>query len=378
MTEQPSRRLVIVTNVAWFFVSHRLPMAVAAREAGWEVHVVATPDETVPHIRSAGLAFHPLDIGRSGFGVRDGRALRALTALYRELRPSLAHHVTIKSVLLGSLAARDAGVPAVINAYSGLGTLFIARGPLARPRRHLVLRVIAWATRGRNVVSLFQNDDDRQALVSHGVVSMGRTVIIPGSGVDLERFKAGREPDGVPLVVLPARMLRDKGVLEFATAARIVEAEGRIARFALVGPLDPHNASAITQAELDALVGGALTWWGPQADMAAVLAQACVVALPSYGEGLPKVLAEAAAAGRAIVTTDVPGCRDVVEDGVSGLIVPPRDSGALARALARLLDDPALRTRLGAAARRRAEERFDLRAIVRQTLALYDQVVIPS
>ncbi len=288
------------------------------------------------------------------------------------------HHVTIKPALLGSLAAREAGVPAVINAYSGLGTLFLARGPLARARRHLVLRAIAWATRGRNVVSLLQNDDDRQALVDHGVVSKDRTVIIPGSGVDLEQFKAGPEPAGVPLVVLPARMLRDKGVLEFAAAARIIEAEGRMARFALVGPLDPHNASAITQAELDALVGGVLTWWGPQADMAAVLARASVVALPSYGEGLPKVLAEAAAVGRAIVTTDVPGCRAVVEDGVSGLLVPPRDSRALARAVARLLDDPALRTRLGAAARRRAEERFDLRAIVRQTLALYDQVVIPS
>ncbi len=369
------RRVLIVTNVARFFTSHRLAIGVAAREAGWDVHVSARPDETVPVIRDAGLDFHDLDLGRSGIGVRDARTLGQLRRLYRTLRPQLVHHVTIKPVLLGSLAARWERVPAVINAFSGLGTLFLSQGPGAALRRTVALEGIAYATRGRRVFGLFQNPSDRDTIVRRGIVPSERAIIIPGSGVDLERFQVSPEPAGAPVVLLPARMLRDKGIVEFVEAARRIEASGRTARFALVGPLDPDNATGIAADEMGRLVGRSVEWWGGRDDMPEVLSGATIVCLPSYGEGLPKALAEAAASGRAIVTTDVPGCRDAVEDGISGLLVPPRDPGALAAAIGRLLDDPALRSQLGRAARQRAEALFDVRAVARPTLALYDRAV---
>lgn len=372
---RPRGRVVIVCNVAWFFTSHRLPVGVAARDAGWDVHVCAAADETVPVIREAGLTFHDLDVGRSGIGLRDARALGRLRRLYRSLRPDLVHHVTIKPVLLGSLAARSADVPAVINAFSGLGTLFLSRGRAAALRRTLVLQGLAYATRGRRVFGLFQNLSDRDPIVRRGIIPAHRVVIIPGSGVDLDRFHVVPEPSGTPLVVLPARMLRDKGIIEFVQAARLIAASGRSARFALVGPLDPHNVTGLTAAEMQQLVSPPIEWWGERNDMPEVLGSATVVCLPSYGEGLPKALAEAAACGRAIVTTDVPGCRDAVEDGVSGILVPPRAPEALAAAIGRVLDDQGLRSQLGRGARQRAESLFDVRTITRQTLALYDHAV---
>lgn len=370
----PRGRLLIVANVAWFFVSHRLPLGIAAREAGWDVHVAALSDSTVAAITDAGLAFHQLSMSRSGLGASDVGALRRLRQLYRTLEPDLVHHVTIKPVLLGSLAARREGVPAVINAFSGLGTLFLSQGPVAAARRELVLRSIARAGQGRHY-GLFQNASDRDGLVGRGVVAASRAVIIPGSGVDLARFAPTPEPGGTPIVLLPARMLRDKGVIDFVAAAHLLAREGRRARFVLVGRLDPANASAIQEGELRQLASGTVEWWGERCDMPAVLAGATIVCLPSYGEGLPKALAEAAAAGRAIVATDVPGCRDVVQDGVTGLLVPVRDPVALARAIARLLDDPTLRARLASAARVRAESTFDVRQVVQQTLDLYDRAV---
>ena len=365
-------RLLFVANVAWFFTSHRLSHAVAALRAGYDVHVAAAPDETVGAIEAAGIAFHPVPVGRSGgAGWSDLVAGRALLALYRSLRPDIVHHVTMKPVLLGSWAAWVAGVPAVVNAISGLGTLFLAEGRWAALRRRLALGLLRPACARPGVAGIFQNPDDRSVFLRLGIFSPELAVLIPGAGVDLELFRPQPEPPGVPVVVLPGRMLRDKGVLEFVAAAQELARRGVRARFALVGGIDAHNATALTLEELDALARPPVEWWGQRDDMPAVLAGSHVVCLPSYREGLPRALAEAAAAGRAIVTTDVPGCRDVVEDGRNGLLVPPRDAAALAVALERLLGDPGLRARLGQAGRELAVEKFGLGAIIESTLGLY-------
>ncbi len=354
-------------------MSHRLPIAIGARDAGFDVHVAASPDETVATITAAGIPFHPIPLRRGAAGPgADVATLRSLVALYRALRPTLVHHVTFKPVLFGALAARVTGVPHVVSAIAGVGSMFLASGAAARLRAGAVRQLLRAATSGPGHWFIFQNEADRDEFAALGIGHPDRTVLIPGSGVDLQRFQPSDEPPGLPLVVLPARMLRDKGVAEFVDAARQLRHAGVPARFALVGAQDPDNPSALTREELEAWVReGVVEWWGHRADMPDVYRACHVVCLPSYREGRPKALLEAAAAGRCIVTTDVPGCRECVEPGTSGLLVPPRDASALAEALALLLAHPARRAAMGHAARRRAERDFGVGAVVEATLALY-------
>jgi glycosyltransferase involved in cell wall biosynthesis len=253
-----------------------------------------------------------------------------------------------------------------------MGSMFLASGAAARFRASAVRQLLRAATSGRGHWFIFQNEADRAEFAARGIGHPDRTVLIPGSGVDLQRFQASAEPPGVPVVVLPARMLRDKGVAEFVDAARRLRRARVPARFALVGAQDPDNPSALSREELEAWVReGVVEWWGHRADMPEVYRGCHVVCLPSYREGRPKALLEAAAAGRCVVTTDVPGCRDCVEHGTSGLLVPPRDAGALADALTMLLADPARRAAMGREARLRAERDFGVEAVVDATLALY-------
>jgi glycosyltransferase involved in cell wall biosynthesis len=293
--------------------------------------------------------------------------------LYRRLQPAIVHHVAMKPVLYGSLAARLSGVRGVVNALAGMGWLFTSAGGGAR----LIKRGVRVAMGGllSRGIALVQNPDDAALLARLGV-PRGNIRRIAGSGVDLARFRPAAEPGSIPVIVLPARLLWDKGVGEFVEAARILRSRGVNARFVLVGDPDPANPASISAAQVaDWVRDGAVEHMGWMDDMPDVFANAYIVCLPSYREGLPKALIEAAAAGRPIVTTDVPGCREVVEDGVQGLCVPPRDANALADALARLIADPALRARMGEAARKRAEMEFGLDAVIAQTLALYKEVV---
>jgi glycosyltransferase involved in cell wall biosynthesis len=366
-------RLVFVVNHAPFFVSHRLPIAIAAREAGYEVHVaVPLSEPAVTAIRAEGCFVHDLQLDRSATRVLgEWRSLRALRQLYRDLSPTIVHHVTVKPVLYGSLARRMTGGGAVVNAVPGLGYVFLARGVRARLRRFLVECLYRVALGGTQTRAVFQNPDDLEQFVARGLIRRDQVVLIRGSGVDLADFAFVEEPAGDPLVILPARMLRDKGVGEFVEAARLVRATLPRVRFALVGGCDA-NRSAIEERQLRAWnAEGVVEWWGQRDDMPDVLRQASIVCLPSFREGLPKALIEAAASGRAIVTTDVPGCREVVTHRENGLLVPARDSAALAAAITTLVRDPALRRRMGRAGRVRAEREFSLESVVRQTLDVY-------
>lgn len=368
-----SAKLLYFVTEDWYFCSHRLPLAIAARDAGYDVTVVTRVREHGEEIRAAGLHLEPFEIARSGMNpVRELLTLLRLVALYRRARPDIVHHVAMKPVLYGSLAAILAGVRGVVNALAGMGWLFTSAGGGARLiERGVRLALGRLLARG---IALVQNPDDAELLARLGV-PRGNIRRIAGSGVDLLRFDPTREPEGVPVVVLPARLLWDKGVGEFVEAARILKSCGVSARFVLAGDVDPANPASISTAQVaDWVRGGTVEHLGWMNDMPQVFASAHVVCLPSYREGLPKALMEAAAAGRAIVTTDVPGCREVVEDGVHGFCVPPRDASALADALARLIADPALRARMGAAARKRAEMKFGLDAVIAQTLLLYREV----
>ena len=367
----------MVVNQDAFFLSHRLPLARGAREAGFEVVVVTGESGSGQAIRAEGFEFAPLPITRSAINpFADVRTVVALAKLYRRYRPVLVHHSTVKPVIYGSLVSRLAGGPVVVNTISGLGYAFTSDDSTAlalRPLLRTLWRVALGHPKSRTI---FQNPDDRGDFIRMGLVREGATALVRGAGIDCARFEATPEPQGVPVVVLPARMLWDKGVKEFVEAARMIHARGHVARFALVGAPDSGNRAAIPEAQLAAWVGeGVVEWWGHRADMPTVLASSSIIVLPSYGEGLPKVLLEAAASARSIVTTDVRGCREIVRQDVNGLLVPPRDGATLAQAIERLLTSAELRTRFGQAGRRLAETEFAESVIVQQTLEVYRRLM---
>lgn len=374
-----ARRILMVVNHAGFFLTHRLSLAVAARERGYEVHLVTPQSKHVPAIEASGLGWHPVRLTRSGTNpFAELRAVSDLVSLYRRLRPALVHHVTTKPVLYGTAAARITGVPAVVNALAGLGHLSLADDLFHRVLRGGVRLGFKAVLRHRNMRVIFQNEDDRAAFVDRGILAPRETVLVPGSGVDPELFQPVNRPRGnPPVVVLPSRMLYTKGVAEFVAAARILAGEGVAARFVLVGEPDPDNPASIPAWQLSRWASeGAVEWQHRRDDMPAVYAESDVVVLPSYREGMPKVLIEAGACGLPAVTTDVPGCRDVVEHERSGLLVPVRDQGReLAKAIARLLRDEELSRSMGRRGRELVLERFALPRIIDQTLSLYGELI---
>jgi glycosyltransferase involved in cell wall biosynthesis len=369
----PAKILFFVTE-DWYFCSHRLPLAVAAREAGYEVTVLTRVRQHGGIIKSHGLELIPIELSRHGLNpLVDLPLVARLVRVYRQERPLLVHHVAMKPILYGSLAALMAGVPAVVNAFPGLGYLYASADPRARFARTLLESALRRLLKRTNTRTILQNPDDLQRLVKNSVLEPARTVLIRGSGVDLSKYAPQSERDGAALVLLASRMLWDKGVGEFATAAKELRDGGIVARFALVGGTDRGNPRAVSEAQLDAWnESGPVEWWGRQEDMPAVFAGSHIVCLPTYyGEGVPKVLIEAAACGRPIVATDIGGCREIVKHGENGLLVPPRDPVALAEALGILIRDPALRARMGHRGRQIAERDFSVEKVVRETLAVY-------
>jgi glycosyltransferase involved in cell wall biosynthesis len=368
--------LFVVTE-DWYFVSHRLPLARAAMQAGFNVSVATRVSRHAEVIESAGVRLFPVDFNRGG--VRPSNELRTLLRLlrlFRSERPDIVHNVAMKPVIYGSLAAWVAGVGSVVNALGGLGYLFCSA-----EKRALLLRLLAWPflkiALGRKASCLIvQNSENRDRMVTLGLVAPERVRLIPGAGVDLHQFSEERTITDPPLVILPARLIADKGVREFVSAAQILRSETTHARFALVGQPDPMNPTSIGQAEIDEWTQkGIVEWFGWCDDMPSVLAQTQIVCLPSYNEGMPKALLEAAASGCAIVTTDIPGCRDIVQDGETGLLVPPRDAAALVSALRTLIRRPELRARLGEAARRRAEADFSVEKVNAAIFNVYSELL---
>lgn len=381
-------RLLFVVNESYFFYSHRLPVARAAREAGFEVHVAAPDDHVwaasgfdVDALQAEGFLYHRIDLNHRGLNpLQDLRTMLAMWSLYRELRPTLLHHLTIKPVLYGGLAARLLNVPGVVNAVTGLGHLFSSGRPSARLLRGLIVPFYKLSLGNPRCRVIVQNAEDGELLQTHGIVAGERLRLIRGSGVAMNEFVPAPETDDTPLVVLPARLIWAKGVREFVDAARTLRRQGVPGRFALVGEAKAGYSGAVPEAELRRWhLDGDVEWWGRQEDMQAVFRRCHVVCLPSnYGEGVPKVLIEAAASGRAIVTTDIAGCRDIVRDGVNGILTPPSDADALARALKALLTDPDYRRRLAANGRRVVEEDFALDRVVAATLDVYRELLPAS
>ncbi|WP_241048950.1 glycosyltransferase family 4 protein [Achromobacter xylosoxidans] len=370
-----ARRLLFVVNNPAFFMSHRVPVALAAQRAGYDVHVATMDGPAVADIEALGMAHHAIPMTRSGkHPLQELGTLLALLRLFRHLRPQMVHLVTIKPVLYGGIAARLARVPGMVAAISGLGFVFLSNSLKMRLVRAVVARMYRLALGHRNSRVIFQNGADRDLLKSLGAVRDEQVVLIRGAGVDLDLCRALPEPPAPPVVVtMVARLLRDKGVQEFVQAARLLRERGVPVTMRLVGGVDAGNPASATPAEVEAWQReGCVQALGERADVPQLYADSHIAVLPSYREGLPKSLIEAAACGRAVVTTDVPGCRDAIDPGKTGLLVPVRDPQALADAIARLAGDAAQRQAMGAAGRALAEREFNIERVARIHVDLYD------
>lgn len=370
------RKIVYLVSEDWYFCSHRLPLGIATREAGAEVVVATRVNDHRAQIEAAGVRIAPIEMQRSGTKpFTDLTTIRQITELYSREQPDLVHHVALKPILYGGYAAKRAGVPAIVNAVAGMGFMFISNSLFARTARPLIVCAQRALMNRTNTRTILQNPDDVEMYTQRIGVSPDHLTIIPGVGVDINQFTVVPEPFAVPTAVCVSRMLRDKGIHELVAATRLLHAKGVELRVRLVGPTDDNPASIPRATLAEWNREGVVEVVGPSEDIAGEYARAHIAVLPSYREGLPKSLLEAAACGRPMVATDVPGCREVCIHGETGLRVPARTIEPLADALERLILDPALRQRLGENARHRAETIFAEKIINAQTLGLYEEML---
>lgn len=366
------KKLLYIVNVDWFFVSHRLPIAKAALEQDYQVHLASQFSNPIEAMEGEGIHVHPIKLSRGGRSpLGELRCLFSMFKVLRKVRPDLVHLVTIKPVLYGGMAARMLGIPAVA-AIPGLGYSFSSKGLVMRCFQSLLIGLYRWAVGGANCRVIVQNQHDLLILRERVGVPLERITLIQGSGVAVMTYPVVPEADAPLIAVMAARLLHDKGVHEYIEASRLVKQRHPEVRFLLAGDLDLENPASLSPGELEAIRNeGVVEHCGYVRDIPALFAKANIVVLPSYREGLPKVLIEAAACGRAVITTATPGCEDAILPDETGLLVPVRDAGALAEAMIRLIEGPELRHRLGLRGRQLAVERFDIGMVIRTHLDIY-------
>lgn len=373
------KKLVIFVNQDWFFLSHFLERALAAQKSGFSVVVISPDSGHAAKIIGYGLRHLPIELERQDANpLRQIKALRFLREAYMAERPDLIWQIGLKPLLLGSLAIISAGkASGIVNAPVGMGFVFAGGSAKARLLRPVVGLALRWLLNPPRSKVVFENSDDMRELIAQGAVREADAVLIRGAGVDLLRYAPTPEPQGVPVVLFAARLIWEKGVGLFVEAARVLAARGIQARFVIAGGVDRDSSSAVPEAQLRRWVAeGAVEWLGPRRDMPELLAGCTVFCLPTwYREGLPKVLLEAMACQRAIVTSDTVGCREAVAHLDNGLLVALKDVNALADALQLLLHDAALRQRLAKRGRERAVNEFGSEKICEQTLAVFESVV---
>ena len=372
-------KAILFANTDWYLYNFRRSLAISLRDSGYEVVLVSPPGAYVEKLRALKFRWIAAPMKRESLNpIREAFLLHWLWRLIRKERPDVVHSFTIKCAVYGALAGRLAGSGRV-NAVAGMGYVFASNSPKARLLRPLVRALMRAALGGKQSRLVLQNPEDVGLFSRSSIVAPECIRLIPGSGVDCARFTmpaAERAADTPFRVILAARMLWDKGIAEFVEAARALKAQCGQIQFVLVGAPDPGNPAAVPGNVLQTWhAEGIVEWLGHIDDMPALLASADVVVLPSYyREGLPKTLIEAAACARPLITTNMPGCQDVVTDEVDGLLIPPRDGAALARAICRLKEDRRLAKRLGEAARQKALEQFDERIVIERTLSVYEEV----
>jgi glycosyltransferase involved in cell wall biosynthesis len=367
-------KLLFVVADDWYFLSHRLPLAQAALREGFEVLVATRVSTKDKEILDAGFRLIPLErLKRETHSLDELRAIRELRAIYQREKPDIIHHVALKPILYGNIAALGLP-PKIVNAFAGLGYLASSNSLKAWALRTVIWKMMRFLLNRQNSFTILQNFEDRNFAVDTLGMTSENTEVIMGSGVDLDLFRPSPQPTDIPIVMLASRMLWNKGVGEFVAAAELLTSTGVQARFVLVGDTDEGSPSAIPRSKLvEWNDSGSIEWWGKMSDMQDVLPQASIICLPSYREGIPKVLIEAAACGRPIVATDVPGCRDVVQHYVNGMLVPAKNIDVLALTVKVLLENPDLRVRMGDAGKKVAAH-FSEDVVIEKTLVRYGLV----
>ncbi len=399
-------RVLLVANTGWYLYNFRRALGHRLREEGYEPVFLAPADRFTSRLEQEGFRWEEIELSRHGTNPwHELRSVAGLTAIYRREHPVLVHHFTIKCVIYGTLAARLARVPHTLNAITGLGHVFLERGWRARMLRLLTQSLYRFVLRLHSGHVIFQNGDDLKIFRDLGLLGKTPASVIPGSGIDTERFSPANPPANAkdptpppsdratdsprqhsPVVLFVGRLIREKGINEFLEAARLLHARGSQARFVVAGEIDPGNPSSLTRAQVDAEAAvkaearGAdrlVEFLGHVEEIANVIRSADIVVLPSYREGVPRVLLEAAAMGKAMVATDVPGCREVVEHGVNGRLVPARDPAALAEAIRHLLEHPEVARRMGQRGREKVVREFSETRVLASTLEVYQRLAEP-
>lgn len=369
--------VVFVVNCPVYFITHRMPIGLALIEQGFDVHVIA-PGECPSVLSDNGFKYHSVSMSRKGVNpFFELFTIWALWRLFNKIKPNIVHLVTIKPYLYAGIAARFSGVPAVISAIAGLGGLFSCQGVRNRFFRLILHPLFQFALGHKNQIVIFQNSNDRELLIKWGVLTIEKSKLIRGAGVDLKDYPFTSEPNGIPVISFASRLLKDKGVIEFIEAARILKSSTLEVRFWLIGEPDHGNSNTVTQEQINEWQQeGIIEYLGYRTNIASLLSLSNIVTLPSYyGEGLPKILIEAAACGRAVVTTNHPGCRDAIEPNITGILVPVRDTQALIDAIQYLIENPDKRKKMGKEGRKLSKKEFSIEKIVDAHLAIYNELL---
>ena len=370
-------QIIYFVTEDWYFWSHRLPLARAAQRAGFKVTIITRTNKYKDLIEKEGFHLISIKLVRGGKNLfSELLSFLEILRIYRKEKPDIVHHVALKPILYGTWAARFVRIPCTVNLFAGVTTKFHAE----KWKSLILQKIVDWIFRlgfmGGKSYAVFQNSFDRQSFLDKGILKEENTGIISGSGVDIDRFKNSPEPSGIPLVILASRMLWDKGVGEFVKAAKILKQEKVNCRMALVGNPDLENPDPLPKSLIEQWnLEGLVEWWKNREDMPEVFSRSNIVCLPSYHEGCPKVLIEAAACGRAIVATDVPGCREVVSQNENGFLVPVKNPEALAESIKILVQSPKKRAQMGQRGREIAVEKFSEEKVIKKNLDIYNMLL---
>ncbi|KJR40902.1 group 1 glycosyl transferase [Candidatus Magnetoovum chiemensis] len=362
----------------WYFSSHRLNIARASKEKGMEVIVVTRVDKHLNVMLNEGFKVYPLNLVRSGKNIiKELICIKRIIDIYIKEKPDIVHHVALKPILYGSIAANITKIPYIVNAFPGLGYIFSTKSLLTFLFKRLLVLLYRIIFSSSGTIAIFQNIDNMSYFVKRGIITKDKAFLIRGSGVDTHEFLPKPEPDGVFTVMMASRMLWDKGVGEMIEAAKIFKTRNLPCRVVLVGKTDPENPNSVPDNILRQLNNdGIIQWWGYKENMAEIISMAHIIVLPTiYDEGVPKVLIEAASCARPIITTNMPGCRDIVRDNENGILIEPNDIDALTNAILKLMQSPELRDKMGKRGRAIVIEEFSTDIVVNTTTVIYENLL---
>ncbi|HMO18993.1 MAG TPA: glycosyltransferase family 4 protein [Oligoflexia bacterium] len=376
-----NKKIILFANTAWYLFNFRLSLARALRDAGYDLLLISPADEYAKRLQDEGFLWEAVPMERKSLNpLRELKLIWYLRNLYKREKPVLVHHFTIKCVILGSIAAKLAGVKGRVNAVAGLGYVFISDAVKARMLRPVVKILLSWVLNDKRSLLILQNTDDEKAFGSSGVLQRDKIRVIKGSGVNVKKFypsERKNHADQKIKILLAARLLWDKGIGEFVEVAYSMKAAGKVALFMLAGVPDKGNPRAIDTKSIEEWKNdGAIQVLGQVDDMPELLRSVDIFILPTtYGEGVPRSLIEAGACGLPLIATDVPGCREIIEDKINGFLVPSQDIDALECAIQKLIDNPQMRNEMGKNARKKVLREFDEEIVISETLKIYKELL---